>query len=135
MSNIPYPKLVQFNDSKWALTQDYYCILPNNNRLTCTKGFTTDLASAGIVGSILIGGKASGNHTRAVWIHDLLYSIEAYNRKICDDIFLVIMKEHGVSWFKRNAMWGAVRLFGDSVWSNHTLESLEYNGRFVNIVR
>jgi hypothetical protein len=57
-------------------------------------------------------------------VHDWLYATEMYPRKIADDIFLDAMEVRGVSWWKRQAMYMAVRAFGGSAY-NHTRDEVQ----------
>jgi len=78
--------------------------------------------------------RASGPHIRAAFIHDILYAAELFPRDECDDIFLELMKEHGVGWFTRNSMYLAVRMVGGLVWRKHTAASLQHSRIFISVV-
>jgi putative uncharacterized protein FNV0804 len=91
----------------------------NGYRITVPKGFITDLAS--VPRSFWIIFPPFGKYTPAAVIHDFLYSkynTTGINRTLSDKIFLHIMKELGVGFLKRNAMYRAVRLFGETSWKN-----------------
>ena len=95
------------------------------HRITCKKGFTTDLAS---VPRICWAFIAPWDVARAVIIHDLLYkSIRQYRanggddkdviskaKKASDDVFHMAMKdaEPSVAGWKIAAAYNAVRMFG-----------------------
>ena len=96
------------------------------NRITCKKGFTTDLAS---VPRICWAFIAPWDVARAAIIHDLLYKrIRQYRaaalvedkdvikeaKKASDDVFHMAMKdaEPSVSGWKIGAAYYAVRMFG-----------------------
>jgi hypothetical protein len=53
-----------------------------------------------------------GPYSTAALFHDYLYRSGLAPRAEADAIFLEIMKELGVSWWKRRSMWATVRLFG-----------------------
>lgn len=53
-----------------------------------------------------------GLHNLAAVVHDYLYRNAKYNRKKADLIFREAMKVLGVSAFKRNLMYAAVRVGG-----------------------
>ena len=95
------------------------------HRITCKKGFTTDLAS---VPRICWAFIAPWDVARAAIIHDLLYkSIRLYRadggddkdviskaKKASDDVFHMAMKdaEPSVAGWKIAAAYNAVRMFG-----------------------
>ncbi len=81
--------------------------------ITVPAGFKTDFASVPRIplAYMLFGGVAK----QAAVVHDYLYSRKDINRKDADNTFLEAMKVSGVSFFKRQAMYAAVRLFGWSV--------------------
>lgn len=45
-------------------------------------------------------------------------SITTWSRKQVDELFLKVMKEAGVKWYKRKTMYWAVRMFGQSHWDS-----------------
>ena len=51
-------------------------------------------------------------HMKAAVFHDYLYRKAPLPRKKIDDIFYKQMKHLGVSWWRRNVIYRAVRLFG-----------------------
>lgn len=113
---------------------------PKACRITILAGNITDGAS---VPQLFwsTGFKPDGLTRAASTIHDLLYSrrgmlygdphtykyeerfgetwIEKqrlFSREQCDNMFLKIMLESGVSSWKAHTMWGAVRAFGEFAW-------------------
>lgn len=77
------------------------------------KGFDTDFASIPQLFRSFI--PVNGRHRGAAVIHDYLYrtaSEHHYTRLECDTVFLEAMKVAGVPWWKRNAMFLAVRTSG-----------------------
>lgn len=52
----------------------------------------------------------------AAVIHDALYQARTMDRHEADAVFLQAMADCGVPWWRRNAMWAAVRLFGGPYW-------------------
>lgn len=100
---------------KWRLHEPL--IYDNGSqRFIVPKEFLTDLATipAGLRGLISVNGQ----HRKAAVLHDYLYSADSpiKDRKEADLIFLEAMKECGVSWIIRNAMYRAVRVFGGAYW-------------------
>ena len=93
------------------------------------KGFDFDAASIPKVFWSIIGSPFTGNYTTPAAIHDGLYAGEILDRKVCDDIFLDLMKQYKVSYVRRYTMYWAVRLGGGKVWKEHTeKEVLKYKG-------
>ncbi|QYR65715.1 DUF1353 domain-containing protein [Fusobacterium animalis] len=128
-------------DNKWILKEEYKYEI-NGFVITVPKGFITDLASVPRI--LWIFFPPFGKYTRAAIIHDYLYSElndTFINRYWADKIFIFIMKEHGVSAYKRVSMYRAVRMFGEPSWKrkiknegyteqaviDHTKEAIKYN--------
>lgn len=87
-------------------------------------GFFCDGASIPKAAWSIIG-HPFGDYLREAITHDWLYGTEFAKQSTSDQIFLEAMADSGnVGWMKRNAMWGAVRMFGGGVWSKHTKESI-----------
>ena len=98
-------------------------------RIKVLKGFDFDAASIPKMFWSIIGSPFTGNYTTPAAIHDGLYAGEILDRKVCDDIFLDLMKQYKVSYVRRYTMYWAVRLGGGKVWKEHTeKEVLKYNG-------
>ena len=88
------------------------------------KGFDFDAASIPKIFWSIIGSPFTGNYTTPAAVHDGLYAGEVLDRKVCDDIFLDLMKQYKVSYVIRYAMYWAVRLGGGKVWKEHTKEEV-----------
>lgn len=79
-------------------------------------GFVTDFASIPTFFRRIFN--VNGKHREEAVVHDFLYSVQGkigenqLSRKQCDQIFLDGLKNDGISFFKRHAMYQAVRLFG-----------------------
>lgn len=81
------------------------------------KGLVTDFAS---VPSVLWSvAPPIGLHSKAAVVHDYLYIAVVGTRKWADKVFFEAMKAAGVGWFRRNAYYYAVRLFGGFVWRRY----------------
>jgi hypothetical protein len=83
-------------------------------KITVPLGFITDGASVPrIFWNIL---SPFGEYAPAAIIHDFLYSKDSdgyeYERWECDQLFLMAMKDCGVGWIKRHAIYNAVRIGG-----------------------
>lgn len=117
----------------WQVDEDvsYY-----DATLSCTfsipKGYTFDLASIPRSLRWLIAPFELS--TLAPLLHDFIYGNKGYMRegecsppktvfplteKDADDLFLRVMKVEGVSRWRRNAAWLAVRAFGFTFWNRH----------------
>lgn len=80
--------------------------------ITVRKGYITDLASIPQIFHTFVH-KLSG--MRAAVVHDWLYTTaadHAYTRLQCDRVFLEALKVAGEPWYKRHAMFAAVRAGG-----------------------
>jgi hypothetical protein len=80
------------------------------------KHFVSDWASVpGLLDGIV---PAFGPYAPAAVLHDWLYATAGlfgyFTRAECDRIFLDLMAELGVPWWKRSLMYRAVRLGGGS---------------------
>jgi hypothetical protein len=60
-----------------------------------------------------------GRYSLAAIAHDYLYWSGMVPKDEADNIFLELMKHLGVSAWKRNTMYQAVKLFGKSAWDGH----------------
>lgn len=87
-----------------------------SGKIEVPAGFVTDLSSIpeaarGIIPQI-------GTHNIPSVVHDWCYENRWSDRKTSDYLFLLLMKEHGVPWLRRNVMYAAVRVFGKGVWDD-----------------
>lgn len=103
-------------------------------RITIDKGFDFDGASISKPLWSIIGSPFTGNYVRAALFHDGLYACCTLDRKLSDEIFLDLMKEDGVGYFKRYSMYLAVRAFGSSAYNN-TPEDISIYKRIVNVTK
>ncbi len=104
--------------NKYELLNDYYYEV-NGYVIHVPKGFVTDLASVPRIFWAVF--PPFGRYTPAAIVHDFLYSEynnTGINRTLADKIFLFIMKELGVGYFKRQAMYRGVRMFGEMAWKS-----------------
>ena len=103
-----------------------------NYNITVKAGFDFDSASIPRALWSVYGNPLSGDFRIAALVHDVLYASQVLPRKVCDDIFLELMKIHGVTYAKRYSMYLAVRTAGGFVWSNNTSKCAKYT-KFVNV--
>jgi len=116
---------------KWMLRAKYEVRIGTSHVLICPDGIMTDGASIPRFFWRVIGHPMQLPYVKAAIIHDAGYLgvlrwfsqtgntwIEkAYTRKDVDDIFLSLMEQLGLSWWRRRAMYLAVRLFGGRYWT------------------
>lgn len=109
-------------------------------------GFITDFGSVPEIFRPIIGNIGTPQD-KAYVLHDWLYATEYYsanfaycfmynkydNRAECDWVFLEAMQVLGLGWFKRNAIYSAVRWFGGCVWNSHDTESVSGNRNLYRI--
>lgn len=81
-----------------------------DREFTMPEGFVTDYASVPRLPFAywLAGGLAR----KAAVVHDWLYRHGGCTRAEADAVFLEAMAATGQPWFRRSAMWAAVRTFG-----------------------
>jgi len=82
--------------------------------ITVPAEFPTDLAS--IPRIFRIAFPVNGKHRKAAAVHDFLYANHCKSRKWADLMFLRMMKDLGVSRFKRYPMYWGVRSGGWVAW-------------------
>jgi hypothetical protein len=104
----------------WELHEDFVWKADGTDKtITVPKGFQTDFAS---VPRLPLAYVACGNtaHEAAV-IHDYLYRKGAkpnLTRENVDKVFLAIMEEMKMSWWRREAMYRAVRAGAGFMWKS-----------------
>ena len=97
------------------VTDDKTCWVEDDIFISVPPGFETDLATVPYPFRPVF--RTYGRHNRATIIHDYLYKERGFvdghtfTRKQCDNIFLNIMKEDGVSKFYRYVMYYSVSVF------------------------
>lgn len=101
--------------------------------ITVKSGFDFDGASIPRPLWGVFGNPLSGDFRIAALVHDVLYASQKLPRKVCDDIFLELMKLHGVSYAKRYSMYLAVRSAGGFVWDKNKKEDLVKYREFITI--
>lgn len=125
MSAFTTPLRVQFVDGTWwvllAPFEYYVGDEENDERIFVHAGFKTDFASIpGFAWSII--GHPTGKYGKASVVHDYIYRYpvcgveKPRSRRRCDQIMLEAMKVLGVGWWRRSAMYFAVRAGGRGAW-------------------
>ncbi len=107
-------KLIEGAGMVWELT-DTFIVIVDGTPIIVPKGFKTNFASVPKAFHSVIS--QIGKHAPAAVVHDWLYYFHIYNRKYADFVFLEIMKHLGVTLWKRQAMYYAVRMFGWVAWN------------------
>lgn len=104
-------KLVSENPLTWELLAPliYSCALINRI-IVVPAGFKSDLASVPRIPFAywLTGGFSN----QAAVLHDFLYITCPVDKATADAIFLEAMEATGISWWRRRAMYAAVRVGG-----------------------
>lgn len=106
---------------RWKLEEpfEYHIGHENSGEIVYVpEGFITDFASIPKIFYSLVGGP-TGRYTRAAVVHDYLYVRGTYSRKRTDEIFYEAMTILKVSYWKRKAMYFAVRLGGRTPWRRY----------------
>ena len=110
------------------LTRTLIYITKSDRVVKVPIGFVSDYASIPRILTPII--PVLGKHRKAAVVHDFLYVKKGqipsrkYSRSECDKIFLEAMQESGVSWWKRNAMYYAVRAY----WGVRTFGRYSWSG-------
>ena len=111
------PHFAVIKKGRWKLTRDliYHSQLIDQ-KIIVPKGFETDFASIPRFFQRVL--PVNDDHRLAAVVHDYLYSTKGrlpdknIDREMADKIFLEAMKVLNVSYWKRQSMYRAVRLFG-----------------------
>ena len=103
-------------------------------RIKVLKGFDFDAASIPKMFWSIIGSPFTGSYTTPATVHDALYAGEVLDRKVCDGIFLDLMKQYKVGYLKRYVMYLAVRLGGNRVWKEHDREEVQEYKKYCEIL-
>jgi hypothetical protein len=120
----------KWSGTDWELTETFYGTIAGHFNIEIKPGFITDFGSIPAIYRPRI--ERMGKGIAAFLVHDALYAIEYKSRKYCDDIMLEIMKDHEISWSRRNACYLGVRSGGWYLWP-HTPESIELMKKYVII--
>ncbi|MDR1995121.1 DUF1353 domain-containing protein [Azonexus sp.] len=115
-------ELIDDDNSLWRLTWPLVYYSDIAGLIVVPVGFETDFAS---VPRLPVVWLAAGDTARqAATVHDYLYSLNGValadgqvqptrvSRQVADAVFEEAMAVSGVSWWRRQAMWMAVRLAG-----------------------
>ena len=96
-------------------------------RVTAKYGMLYDGASVPRIFWRVIGSPFIGTYVCSATIHDALYTSQGLGiltKEDVDSLFLEMMEVEGVSWWKRNVMYYAVKYGGSEAW-----DSIEEDGK------
>jgi len=128
-------KIELHDDNTATLLQNYMRYSSTiGDTIFIEEGFEFDGASIPKAFWSLIGSPFNGKYKYSALIHDALYASEIVERHIADKVFLDLMEKDGVAWWKRTAMYNAVRVGGYFVWKNHIPETVADARNYVRIV-
>lgn len=111
----PVPQL-EFADGRYQMlfAPMTYKVGASGVSIVVPDGFVHDNASVpSPLWSLL---PAHGTYGKAAIVHDYLYWAQPCTRLQADNLLMLAMKESGVSWFDRSAIYRGVRLAGESAY-------------------
>ena len=110
-------KVEKVGDQVYILLEDlvYEC---DRFTITVKKGFDFDAISIPKVFWTLVDSPFTGRAVRGATVHDALYASQVLPKNVCDEVFLAAMKDDGVSYIKRNAMYMAVKVGGKGAYED-----------------
>lgn len=111
------------SEDEWSVAEDLrYRSDYLEEVITVPKGFKTDFASIPRFFHRLL--PKNGKHDAAAVVHDWLYATAYTDKETADLVFLEAMEAIGVSLWKRQTMYRAVKWFGFAAWNNHRAATL-----------
>lgn len=115
------PLLEKLRGGEWLVRQPGGLVYTTNagQVITVPEGFETNLASVPAIFWPIL--PRDGDYTPAAIVHDWLYGCheiagQAISRGQADGIMLEAMQALGVSWWRRNVIWAALRVGGWWAW-------------------
>lgn len=102
---------------KWKTVAPLVWCDPTFGRLEVPVGFITDLASVPGIARAFPDFDPTGLSRRPAVVHDWLYTTKPIPRHQADLFLCEALKAEGLPVGIADAYYGAVRLFGDSHWS------------------
>ena len=101
-------------------------------KITVKKDFDFDAISIPKIFWTLVDSPFTGRAVRSATVHDALYASQILPKSECDKIFLEAMTEDGVNYAKRNAMYMAVKIGGNSAYED--TEDLEKYKSLIEVI-
>lgn len=108
---------LEANGREARLIREFVVITPTKEKIVIPDGFVTDFASVPRIFWRII--PPWGEYSPAAVVHDYLYLVGTLKRGVVDKIFLQIMTQLGVSLWKRQVMYIAVRIAGSRGWNRY----------------
>lgn len=103
-------------------------------KVTIKSGLLTDGASIPKVLWSIIGCPMNGKYVGSALIHDGLYASHALSKEESDLLFLDMMKDNGVTEWRRTLMYYAVKFFGSSAYNSKTADYITETQNYVTVV-
>lgn len=128
----PLVTMTAFADSRHFIIEReiVYRIAGSDQTITVPAGFVTDFASTPRA-LWSFGLAPHGQYSRAALLHDYLYWSQACTQAQADKLFLLVMKQSGVSPANQVTIYRGVRLAGDRGWHRNTAARV---GGFVRVI-
>lgn len=108
----------------WVVCEDWLGPKLGGWSVRVAEGFRTDGATIPRVMWRAVGHPLQVPLLGPALAHDAMYAGEMCGRKEADGRFLEAMRQAGIGWLKRRAVWAAVRCFGWAVWRGHSRDSV-----------
>ncbi len=100
-------------DGRVQLDRDYTAEIVPGWSITVPAGFVTDGASIPRLAWRVVGPPIRGRYFRAAVVHDWMYhSGSAGSRVIADAVFMHMMRQDGVPFWRRAMIYLSVRCWG-----------------------
>lgn len=121
--NVSFPdrlRVEHIRGSHWIMTSEYRCFFTVEGEeglqsIVVPNGFAHDFASVPRIFRSLI--PVIGDQNGPAIVHDWCYANLWRTRAESDALFLAGLEAMGVNWFRRNAMYAAVRAGGWVLWN------------------
>jgi membrane protease subunit (stomatin/prohibitin family) len=131
---LPQPVVTFINERNVRLVEQWQ-IATCAGILVCVPGAESDGASIPEVFWSLPGyNPFEGDTLPAAFAHDQLYGGELCDRATADSVLYQLLRAGGVSWFRANTYWLAVRAFGGFTWSSHNPASVAENRKCAKLI-
>jgi hypothetical protein len=118
----PLVTVTPFADSRqFIVARDTVFRIAGSDRpIVVPAGFVTDFASIPRV--FWAGLSPHGQYSRAAVLHDYLYWTQSCTRAQADKLFLLVMKQSGVSAANRQMIYGSTRAVGEGGWQRNAAD-------------
>lgn len=131
---LPQP-IIQFVSQDEAKLVQPWEILTRAGLLRVMPGITTDGASVpGAIDGLPGYHHFEGDTFPAAFAHDMLYAGHLCDRKLADEVLRDLMVANGVPEARADAFYGAVRLFGNRAWTEHTPDRVDVARKFLALI-